>query len=256
MIDLTKSIDNKFKSKIVLTVTLIFIYILLFQFILPVNKVLPKPSLLIESFIIIWSDYNLLTSLAVTSTVIYLSLILSSIVIYWLGKVIIMIAMEYRNSYELVQLLKYFPAFFFAIIFVYWFGNSIWGELLFAFCISLFFLKRNIFDLSINVKETYIITAKNLGLLNNEIYSDVIKKAIFPKLYNSLKPIHNYLWIIILIYEFISQKNGLGGVYYTALLYNDFTALFSVAILISLLIWIGDFMINFITKKIFFWESD
>lgn len=71
MIDLTKSIDNKFKSKIVLTVTLIFIYILLFQFILPVNKVLPKPSLLIESFIIIWSDYNLLTSLAVTSTVIY-----------------------------------------------------------------------------------------------------------------------------------------------------------------------------------------
>lgn len=248
--------SERLKTQVYLLITLLFVYLILFEFVLPVNKVLPKPSLLLESFLIIWDDYSLLSSLALTTTIIYLSLLIASIIVYYFAGLIVRISMEFPSTNILFQLFKYFPAFFFAIIFVYWFGNSFWAELLFSFCVSIFFFKKRIFELSGSINNNYLTIAKNLGMSDNEIFTNVIRKSILPELFNTVTPIHNYLWIIILIYEFIANSDGLGGVYNTALLYNDFITLFSIAIMISLLIWFGNSVIKFINRKIFFWEAE
>lgn len=246
---------NGYKTRISLTITLLFVYVMLFEFILPVNKVLPKPSLLIESFISCWSDYNLLTALAITTTIIYLSLMIGYFLMALFAKNFFHYFVYFKDLTETLKVYRYIPSIFAPIIFIYWFNNSIIAEFLFGFITVIFFLKLALLNEVKNIKEEYYLAAKNLGLSNKEVYRKVIYKSIQPSLFSSIDKIHYYLWIIILIYEFIGGGNGFGRVYYKILAFNDFTALFAVTIIISFLIWLGSLSIKFIHEKYFFWES-
>lgn len=246
---------NLLKSKVYFVGILLFIYIILFEFILPVNKVLPKPSLLYESlFIYIWRDYNLISAIAITTTIIYSSIILSYLFIYFLAGTIIKYTVEFPEAIEKLKVFKYFPAFFFAILFSYWFDNSIVAEFLFALISSFGLILFNMISEIKNHNPIYTEVAINLGLEKKSIYSKVIFKNIQPNLFIGLNRIHYYLWILIMIYEFICGINGFGGVYKTALLYRDFAGLYSIALVISILILVGSFLINIIKEKLFFWE--
>ncbi|MEJ5350153.1 MAG: ABC transporter permease subunit [Melioribacteraceae bacterium] len=234
--------------------TLLFVYILLFEFILPVNKVLPKPSLLIESFSSIWLDYNLLTSMALTTTAVYLSLILSFAVIFFLSKQFIYYIISFKDIYDSIEFYKYIPSLFAVIIFVYWFNDSILAEFIFGFVFASALLKISLFDELKNIKEEYYIAARNMGLNEKEIFKKVIFRSLEPALFKKLIKIHYSLWMIILIYEYI-DGNGFGGAYKKILLYGDFAGIFVLTIIISLLIWIGSLLLKFIQAKYFFWES-
>ena len=50
------------------------LWILWFEFILPVNDILPKPSVVLLSFGALWSDYHLPMNFIATFSTIYLSL--------------------------------------------------------------------------------------------------------------------------------------------------------------------------------------
>lgn len=246
--------SSSIKSKIVFFFILLFVYVTLFEFILPINKILPKPSLLYESFIHIWSDYNLLQALAITSTAVYLSIFFAFLLLYGVSRFIIKIGIEFSGSIETLKLFKFFPAIFFAIVFVFWFGDIFIAEILFGFLALFFLFIAELINASRNVQPEYIQSAKNLGLSINQIYSQVIWKAALPELTKKIIKSHYYIWTLLIIYEFISPINGFGGVYKLALSYNDFTALFTFAIIISIIVWIGDFILRRLTNKIVFWE--
>jgi ABC-type nitrate/sulfonate/bicarbonate transport system permease component len=217
--------------------------------------VLPKPSLVFESFGYIWADYNFLEAIAITSTSVYLSLVVAYLAVSSLSGLIIKITLEFPNAIEKLKVLRYFPAFFFAIIFSYWFGKSILAEFLFAFISSIILISIQLVIATKKHNKVYVNIATNLGIKKNKIYSNVIFKNIQPYLFNELIRIHYYLWVLVMVYEFINVINGFGGVYKTALLYRDFAGLFSIAILISVLILFGSYLINKIHEKIFYWEE-
>ncbi len=242
------------KNKLKLIGVLLFVYVILFEFILPINKILPKPSLLAESFVDVWFDYSLFESLGITTTIIYLSLFTAFIFIHFTAPLILRLKLEITSSLESLKIFHYFPAFFFAILFVYWFNNSLLAEFLFGFLSSFILLAIETQKLTERINFNYVLVAKNLGLSKYHIYSKVVYKNIQPYLFERLLKIHYYLWILIMIYEFIGKINGFGGAYNYVLLYNDFTGLFSIAVIISLLILIGDQTLKFINNKIFFWE--
>lgn len=251
-----KELNHKImmKSKVTFVLVLLFTYIILFEFILPFNKVLPKPSLLYESFLYIWKDYDLLSALAITSTVIYLAIILAYLVVYVSAGIIIKFALEYPDAIEKLKVFRYFPAFFIAILFSYWFGESLVAEFVFAFLTSFALILFHLISEIKNHNPVYADTASNLGLNKYSICSKVIFKDIQPNHFNGLIRIHYYLWILVMIYEFINNIGGFGGVYKTALIYRDFVGLFSVALVISILILFGSIVINYIKEKLFFWE--
>lgn len=243
------------KSKILFLITILFVYVILFEFILPFNKVLPKPSLLLESFISVWKDYSLVESMAITTTTIYLTLAISYLVISLISGYLLKIFFEFPEVIEKLKIFRYFPAFFFAILFSYWFANSIAAEILFAFLSSCLLMISVFLTSTKTSSRTYFDVAMNLGLKGEDIYRQVAFKNIQPKFISESSRIHYYLWILVMIYEFINEINGFGGVYRIALMYNDFSGLFSFAIVISLLIWFGDIVIKFIHEKIVFWEA-
>ncbi|MBI1939611.1 MAG: ABC transporter permease subunit [Ignavibacteriales bacterium] len=241
-------------SKVKLAVVLLFVYVVLFEFVLPVNKILPKPDLLFESLIAVWKDYNLLQSAAATTTIIYLSLALAYFIFVKAAPLLMKFFAAYNESAESLKIFRYFPAFFFAILFSFWFGDSFLAEFLFAVIVSFLMFSFSLYRYSGGINESYKLTAKNLGVAGNSLYSKVLFKSIQPKIFDDMRRTHYYIWVLIMIYEFISNAEGFGGVYRQALNYNDFSALFSIAVIISLLILLGDLVYKIIREKIYFWQ--
>jgi len=62
------------KNILLLSATLIFIYIIIFEFILPVNRVLPKPSIYSSLFLIFGASITCLSHLAHTMSIIYFAI--------------------------------------------------------------------------------------------------------------------------------------------------------------------------------------
>ncbi|MEG8947445.1 ABC transporter permease subunit [Rosettibacter firmus] len=245
------NINNK--QQFYFLITIIFVYVMLFEFVLPVNKVLPRPTLLVEAFFSIWKDYNLLYSMALTTTSIYLSLALGSIIMMFISKKLLYYLMQFKDLFDSIKFYKYIPFIFLIVIFIYWFQDSIIAEFMFGLVYVFALLKISLFEELKNIDEYYIV-AKNMGLDEKEIHSKVIFKTLQPALFEKIIQIHFSLWGIILIYEFI-DGNGFGGVYSKILYYNDFSAIFVLTIIITFLIWIGNLLLKFIQLKYYFWEK-
>lgn len=245
---------GKPSKQLSLVAAIIFIYIVLFEFVLLPIRFIPKPSILFESFISLWDTYNLAVLLFSTTSIIYIALLLGSLLIIFSAKYLLKIIYEYPGLMNLNIPFKYFSIFFFALLFNIWFSDSLTAEFVFAFLVVLSFLLSALNTVSQNPKEEYVLTAKSLGLSSNEIYGKVIWKDIQPSIFSKLTKLHISLWTIILIYEFVGQNEGIGSLYFLAYSYNDIAAIVALGILISLLILIGNMVIKFLYKKIFFWE--
>ena len=247
--------NTSWKSKFYFILTLIFVYVLLFEFILPVNKILPRPSLLLDTFSSIWRDYNLLQSIGLTTSVVYVSIILAYPIIWMKSRFIIRASRELNISMETLRVFRFIPIFLIVVFLVSWFSNSVISEFVFALIVASFLLGTRLFTESKNVKSEYLLVGKNLGLSQNRIYSKIIWKAAEPEVLKSLVIIHFYLWGLVLIYEFIANIAGLGGVLSFALSYNDFASIFALTIIISILICIGNYIIEFIIDRLAPWEQ-
>lgn len=236
------------------SIVILLVYVVLFEFVLPENRILPKPSLLIESFPALFSDYNIPGELAITTTIVYLSMLLAYVIISFAAPVLINIFLNYDGIINGLKLFRYFPAFFYAILFAFWFPFSLAAEFFFSFIASLFFLGVIIFQNTGRTKPEYIFTALNLGASEKKVYKDVVWKSVQPDVFHSLKRLHYYLWVLVLIYEYIGNSAGIGYLYSVLFEYMDFAALFAVAVVVSILICLGNFLIDFFENKLIYWE--
>ncbi|PKL83183.1 MAG: hypothetical protein CVV24_06300 [Ignavibacteriae bacterium HGW-Ignavibacteriae-3] len=241
------------QNKLKLYLTLLFVYIVLFEFILPVNKILPRPTLLLESFVSIWFEYNLLYAFTITASVVYLSMLFGFIQIY-IG------AARYLKFYTLIEgsiqslgLFLFLTPFFFLAVFNFWFPQNVIAEFLFSFLAASFFIFQKLIHESKNIKEEYLLVARNLKTSSYDTYQDVHWKSSLPGIFKQLRQINYQLWFLILTYEFIGDQRGVGAIYHLALQYRDFTALFTLAIMCGILIWFGDLLIKQIHSKFIRW---
>lgn len=242
------------KNRFAFFITLIFTYVLLFEFILPINKILPKPSLLIESIPPLFEDYNLLAEMTISTTIIYLSIPIAFLVLYIISFSLDKIMKVNPGFFNNFRLFRNFPTFFFAVLFAFWFGESLFAELIFTLAASAFFLIVAYLGSLQKIEKQYLDAASSLLMEGKEIHQKVIWKHCQPLVYDELKRLHYYLWVLVLIYEFIGGSNGFGGVYNLALKYNDFSAIIMLGIIIALLIWLGNSIIDYIRNKTMFWK--
>lgn len=248
-----KAHDNKNTLKLILTC--LFVYVVLFEFVLPINKVLPKPSMLFESFISIWGDYNLLSNLTNTVTAVYASLVASYFLIHIFAGKIIGLFVNLGISKKSADAVKYYPSFFVAVLFVFWLPQSFYSEIIFLFLTSIFILLNKLAKEINSVDKEQVLSAMSLGIGKSKIYSSVIWKNCQPALTSKTLKIHSYIWFMAMVFEFIDGGAGFGFVYKRMLEYNDFAGIFSVAILVTAIILTGNFLIKFIRSKTIFWES-
>ena len=247
--------NNITKKNILFLFAAVLVYYVLFEFILPLNKILPKPTLIIESFISLWNDYNLLSAFAVSASAVYTSIIIGYLIINYASGFIITVFKKNTEMFFPLRLFRYFPAFFYAVIFAFWFPESIIAEYFFTLIASIFFLLISIKSELPNIKNEYLDASRSLGKSESEINSKVIWKLIQPNIFDSLSRLHYYLWVLVLVFEFIGKISGFGGIYDSLLTYHDFAALFALAIIISLIIFAGSSFIKYFKNKTIYWRQ-
>ncbi|MFA7418605.1 MAG: hypothetical protein WCZ90_02880 [Melioribacteraceae bacterium] len=244
---------NSYKNKLKLFGSIVFVYVMLFEFILPMNKLLPKPTILFESFLHVWQDYGLLAGIMITAGTVYFAIGLSLLLLWSLRGTIIKLLLEQKVIFELLQLFKTIPVFILIVLTAFWFDGSELAKVIFIFVVTMISLTRVLAKEIFQTKSEYLDIAKNLN--PSKLYSDVYWNSSLPGLLNLAERFQRILWLIVLSYEFVSVSFGIGTILRLALLYKDFGAIIVIAIILTMLIWCGTLVIKFIKKKIAFWES-
>jgi len=231
------------------------LWIVLFEWLLPVNHILPKPSIVFESFPYLWNDYKLPLNYLSTISVVYISLFLS----YFCVKILSPYIKEkdnfistFINSFEWFS--EFIPGIIIALLLIFWFPESEFVEFIFAFATAFTSLIIKFQNESENVKEEYLFAAQSLGLSEKKITQLVIWKDVQPKLMAHILNFHFYIWTVLIIFEFIKGGLGLGVIFRQALEYKDLSAIFSVFLITGLTIYFGNLSLRIIRNKFINWN--
>lgn len=235
--------------------TYLILWVVLFEFILPVNNIFPKPSIVFETFPDLWDEYNLPLNFISTISAVYVSLILAYFFVWFLSSFLIKKdAFLYNFILSLEWFGEYIPGIILGIFLIYWFPDSIFIEYIFAFLVSFFSI--SIFINKEYKESHYTDSAKSFGLSEKIITEKVAFKLLQPKIFNHLLELHFYLWTLILIFEYIKNQFGIGVIYRKALEFDDLSALFSNSIITGITIYAGYSLIKFFKNKFFSWSGD
>jgi ABC-type nitrate/sulfonate/bicarbonate transport system permease component len=230
------------------------LWVMLFEFVLPVNNILPKPSIVLASFPALFSDYQLLPNYISTIAVIYISLIAA----YYSVKMFSFLPVK-ENRYvtdfiaSLEWFSEYLPGIILGLLLIFWFPASEYIEFIFAFFIAFFSMMIRIQKTDFRIPEEYITASKSLALSDSLIKRKVSWKFYQADLLKHLTVIHFNLWLILIAFEYIKGGYGIGNIFHSALIFGDISAFFSAAIITGLTIYIGSTAIKYIKNRLIFW---
>ncbi len=238
-----------------LVLTYLFLWIIFFEFILPVNKILPKPSIVLESFPALWNYYNLPANFLATISTIYISLFLAYLLVKFLSPYL----KEKDNSItvfinSLEWFSQYLPGIIIGFLLIFWFPNSVYIEFVFAFATAFISIMIKFQNESDSADEEYMVVAQSLGLNEKEITKNIIWKNVEPKLIEHIFNLHLYLWGMLIVFEFIKSGPGLGVIFRQALEYKDLSAIFSVFLITGISVYLGTLLLKYVRRKFIFWN--
>jgi ABC-type nitrate/sulfonate/bicarbonate transport system permease component len=231
------------------------LWIILFEFILPVNNILPKPSIVLESFPALVTDYQLFGNYISTILVIYLSLLAA----YFAVKLFILLPVkENRIVTDFIASLEWFseyiPGIVLGLLLIFWFPASEYIEFIFAFLTAFFSMLIRTKKEETRIPEEYLTASRSLALTENSIRKNIYWKFYQSALLKRMKSLHFYLWLILIAFEYIKGGYGIGNIFHRALIYEDISAFFSAAILTGLTIYLASTIITYIQNRIIFWK--
>jgi len=247
--------ENKINRRgkyVYLLVAFVLFWIVLFEFILSSNLILPRPYFVLLSLGDLFADYHLIFNIFSTISVIYFSIITAFFII-WLFRIYLV------NGHNIIRYtvaaLGWFAGFIPSILIVlflfYWLGSSEYVKYIFGFfsCFILFFIKLE--DETSKIGNEYIDAAASIGANSKMIAGKIRWKSVEPAIAGYIPEIHLYLWSMIIVIEYIKGGSGLGVVFRTALLYRDLPVLFSSALITVIVVFIGESLIKYLNNRYF-----
>lgn len=232
---------------------LIFIYIVLLEFVLPGINYFPKPSLIFESLMALFSDYNLLQALLSSLGVMTFAFYGAMILIYLTAGIIILFFSNFEMFAGILRIINY-PAMFIAImITAFLFQNLIAAEFLFMLFSFIAIAKKYMSEEIKKVPEEYILSARSLGYSENKIRNSVIWKAIQPAVFGRIINKLGFFWISLFIFEFAAKSSGIGELFFSLISYNDYTGLLALSLFTAIIIWGFNLIVSWLNNKIYFW---
>lgn len=244
---------NGIKSLFLISLYLI-IYIILFEFILPVNFFLPRPSILIESIVSLQVHYHLLLNLLLTASLVYLAIIAGYYLLSWSAGFLIKLNIKNEPFIHSLRIFKFFSITGLAVILSLWITNAIYGELIFAIILSYLYLILTLKESIPAAKREFIDAAIPLGKKEHLIFREVIWKSLEPSLLKKLHELGFILWTLLVVFEYIKGAFGLGYIYKKSFEYQDLSGLVALSIVTGVGIFLGTLLSKYVQKKIIRWE--
>ncbi len=233
-----------------------FIYIVLFQSILPPNQILPSPASMIDSLGTLVSDYAFFNAIGLTAFLVVLIPILGFLCCYVTRYYSPKLFLTYDLSSTLLFSFRFFSYVFLLLFMVYWFGNSWIAELVFLMLVA--GLEQKIFLAGEvrKINKNYFFTLQSLGMSEKEIIRDVVSKLIKPYVFEKIHMLFLLSWGWALIYEMISGNYGMGRLMLNAIEYNDISILTLSIVIMIVVIYLSGLLFKLIEYKIINWIPD
>ncbi len=241
-------------QKIYWWIGFILVYIILFEFLIP-NAIFPKASILLDSVFSLWKDYDLLFNLFYSLSGIYLSLIISFLLLnYTAGFWISFLEKKYAATGFLKSFL-FFPLVGLLLAVIYHFPVSVISEyvlwIIFSFVVLLGVVETKLRK----VKSEYIESFQSIATIKSGMINQIKWKLIQPEIFDAVKNLHIYLWSVVIFFEFLKNHFGVGHIYNTTYQYKDYSSILVLSFILMIIISLGNFVIGFIKQKYYFWEQ-
>jgi len=231
------------------------LWILLFELILPVSNISPKPSIVFQSLFDLVKTYQLGWNYLSTVSAIYFPLILA----YYLVQIIFPIILNKTLISDIILSVEWFsryiPGIILAMILIYWFPQSEITKFIFVFLISFTSFMFRSKNLAENLGSEYSLALKSFGIEANSISRKVIWKAIQPDLTAHIIRQNIYLWASIVIFEYVNLGYGMGTILRKILQFRDLSALVMIFVIIGTSIFISTQLLKLIKNKVYFWKA-
>jgi ABC-type nitrate/sulfonate/bicarbonate transport system permease component len=231
------------------------LWILLFELILPVNNIFPKPSIVFQSLFDLVKTYQLGWNYLSTVSAIYFPLILA----YYLVQILFPIFLQKNVISDIILSVEWFsryiPGIILAMILIYWFPQSEITKFIFVFLISFTSFMFRSKNLAENLDSEYSLVLKSFGIGANSILRNVTWKAVQPDLTTHIIRQNIYLWASVVIFEYVNLGFGIGTILRKILQFRDLSALVMIFIIIGSSIFISTQLFKFIKNKVYFWKA-
>ncbi len=234
----------------------VFVYVVLFQFIVPFNSVFPAPSIMLEAVSDLFSGYDFANALGYT-TLAVLFVPLGGFACFYFTKVpVIKLFLKYDFTRWLPSLFLFFPVIFFVFIFALWTGDSLLGEIIALMLISGFNQKIAMASRIKKIPKHFYVFAKSAGLSDNEIYGKIYGKLLLPYAFEKIGELFFAGWAYAFVYEIVSGSAGVGSVFLKTIAYGDISAFFLIILIMTIVIYFTGLAFKLIQYKIVDWIPD
>lgn len=238
------------KPTLVYVLVYFILWVVLFEFILPVNNILPKPSIVWQSFSALWEDYNLPVNYLDTISSIYLSITAGYFIVHFLSPAFL----NKKNFFTyFVHSLNWFsgflPGIVIGMLIIFWFPESNYIEFVFVFFTAVSSFIIFLHNAVKNVPREYTDAAKSLGVSEIKINRQVVWNSMRADMFDHIIDLHLYIWPMAIAFEFIKGGYGLGNIFRLALEYRDLSALFSNFLIVGITIYLGIVIIKHFKNK-------
>jgi ABC-type nitrate/sulfonate/bicarbonate transport system permease component len=234
----------------------VFIYVVLFQFIVPYNPIFPAPSIMLETLPDLFSKYRFASALGFTLTAVLFIPIGGFACFYFTRVPVIKFFLKYDLTRWLPALFKFFPVIFFVFILAIWTGDSFIGEVVALLLVAGFNQKIAMSKKVREVPKHFYLFAKSAGMSDNEIYGKVYGKLLLPYAFEKIGELFFAGWMYAFVYEIVSGNYGVGAIFYTAIKYGDLSAFFLVLLIMIIVIYLTGLVYKTIQYKVVRWIPD
>ncbi|HSD63275.1 MAG TPA: hypothetical protein VLB50_05725 [Ignavibacteriaceae bacterium] len=245
------------KSFFYINLLLFISYIILFEFILPENNILPRPDIILISIPALLKDYDILSHFLTTISAVYLPGILAYLILYICREFVL------RQSGITNKIFNYFSGLFFivpalltAILMIYWFPYSFYNEYIFSLLFTFVWMAVEFHSSKRLKNESYILAFSSMGGEKAFLDKNILWNELKPRLFKKLYPHHLHLWALILTFEYIQDYYGLGTILRKTLYFHDFSALIITIFIIPVIILAGFGCLKLLENKFVFWEAE
>lgn len=217
-----------FKNKLLIVFSFLII-VLLNETILPKNEILPKLTILFESLKSLLVEYNFLYHFSITVVSIYLLLLIVTSLTTFIFAYFIPYANRKRIKFNDANILFSFLILL-ILISASDFHNSKIGLIL---TLILFFITNSIKisnDLSSQVFKNSLLSI-NLKLSKSDFRKKILFKFLFKSKLEFLVKYHSFVWLLIILNEYLFDEQGLGYLFHKMVEYRDYAGVICLSII-------------------------
>jgi NitT/TauT family transport system permease protein len=216
---------------------------------------LPSPTEVIKGTLQLFLQYDLGSSVLVSTKRILLSFLLASALALPLG--VLMGAFEPVNRFfePVVAPLRYMPISAFIPLLILWFGIYEKQKIAFLFLGVFVYLLPVVVTAIRAVPEELVQTALTLGATRVQVVRTVLLPSALPEIFDSFRVMNAISWTYVILAEAVNPEHGLGYMVELARTHQKASWSFAGLLVIGGIGLLTDFIIRTVSRVLFRWRE-